>query len=208
MKFKQYTDSIINEMSSLSRIHDKTEKYTCGVITAFRGDKVYKENIKNNRELAAYLLREGYSVTKIKGAYIENYGKENQEEVGEDSFFVCNHRVEGDDGGQLLNDLLKLGEVYNQDSILYVPFSLDETKGFLFGTSKDKDAWVPYHQKMFVGFPTYGHEEMGEFFSRVRGRKFAFKECVEIKIPQTRNGKWGLKLLAEKVEKRINEIQI
>jgi hypothetical protein len=209
MKFKDYTDSILKEMSGLSRLHEKTQKYTCGIITAFTSENTYEENINRNRKLSAYLIRKKYSVTKVIGSYIEDYKTPDEKEVKEVSFFVANENLEGDDGGELLEDLKKLGEHFDQESILYVPYNEDKTEGYLVGTSKKPDLWLGYHEKSFVGFPRYGtFEDIGEFFSKIRGRaiEFKVKECVDIQLPTTNNGWLGLKLLSDKLEKELNEV--
>ena len=187
--------------ASLNRIYQKTKNHAVGAVTAFRGDKTKAENKSNNKKVLAYLMNAGYSVIKVKGSYLENFGSETQKEVGEESFFVANHKIEGDDDGQLERDLIKLGRLYDQDSILSVPF---EKKGYLYGTSKRDDAFPDYSQKVVVGKPVFG-DAKGEFFSRVKGRKFAFESANEVGKPMTYNGKWALTLLAKNVAEEIRE---
>jgi len=189
--------------ASLNRIYQKTKNHAVGAVTAFRGDKTKAENKANNKKVLAYLMNAGYSVIKVKGSYLENYGSETQKEVGEESFFVANYKIDGDDGGQLERDLIKLGRLYDQDSILSVPF---EKKGYLYGTSKRDDAFPDYSQKVVVGKPVFG-DAKGEFFSRVKGRKFAFESYEEASKPQTRHGKWALSLIAVQVGSEINKLE-
>lgn len=189
--------------SSLNRIYQKTKNHAVGAVTAFRGDKTKAENKANNKKVLAYLLNANYSVIKVKGSYLENFGSDTQKEVGEESFFVANYKIEGDDGGQLERDLIKLGRLYDQDSILSVPF---EKKGYLYGTSKRDDAFPDYSQKVVVGKPVFG-DAKGEFFSRVKGRKFAFESYEEASKPQTRHGKWALSLIAVQVGSEINKLE-
>ena len=185
--------------ASLNRIYQKTKNHSVGAVTAFRGDKTKAENKANNKKVMAYLINKNYSVIKVKGSYIENFGSATQKEVGEESLFVANYQIEGDDGGQLENDLIKLGRLYDQDSILSVPF---QKKGYLYGTSKRDDSFPDYNQKVVVGKPVFG-DSKGEFFSRVKGRKFAFESSNEVEKPMTYNGKWALTLLAKKVAEEI-----
>ena len=187
--------------ASLNRIYQKTKNHAVGAVTAFRGDKTKAENKANNKKVMAYLINKNYSVIKVKGSYWENFQKPTQREVGEESFFVANHEIEGDDGGQLENDLIKLGRLYDQDSILSVPFG---EKGYLYGTSKRDDGFPDYNQKVVVGKPVFG-DAKGEFFSRVKGRKFAFESANEVGKPMTYNGKWALTLLAKNVAEEIRE---
>ena len=189
--------------ASLNRIYQKTKNHAVGAVTAFRGDKTKAENKANNKKVLAYLMNAGYSVIKVKGSYWENFQKPTQREVGEESFFVANYKIEGDDGGQLENDLIKLGRLYDQDSILSVPFG---EKGYLYGTSKRDDGFPDYNQKVVVGKPVFG-DAKGEFFSRVKGRKFAFESANEVDIPNTRHGKWAMSLYAVEVKDAINKLE-
>lgn len=188
VKVKEH--SMINE-SSLSRIWDKTQNHTCGAISGYRNENDAETNRQNNAEISAYLIGRGYSVTRVSGNYIED----NDKEVAEPSFFVCNHTVEGDDFGQLEKDLRMLGSRYNQESVLIVPVG---GKGaFLVGTSDDPTIVPSKGQKITVGSGVYG-AVAGQYLSRVRGREFAFEDKVP---PKTRNGKW----FVSSVVKKINE---
>ena len=189
--------------ASLNRIYQKTKNHAVGAVTAFRGDKTKAENKSNNKKVLAYLMNAGYSVIKVKGNYLENYGSETQKEVGEESFFVANYKIEGDDDGQLERDLIKLGRLYDQDSILSVPF---EKKGYLYGTSKRDDAFPDYGQKVVVGKPVFG-DAKGEFFSRVKGRKFAFESYEEASKPMTYNGKWAISLYAKEIREELKKLE-
>jgi hypothetical protein len=189
--------------ASLNRIYQKTKKHAVGAVTAERGGKSKAENKANNKKVLAYLLNKGYSVIKVKGSYLENYQSDDEREVGEESFFVANHEVEGDDKGQLEKDLIKLGRLYDQDSILSVPFG---KKGYLYGTSKRSNAFPDYDQKHVVGKPVFG-DAKGEFFSRIRGRKFAFESYEIVEEPDTRHGKWAMSLLAVEVQNGINNLE-
>lgn len=189
--------------ASLNRIYQKTKKHAVGAVTAERGGKSKAENKANNKKVLAYLLNKGYSVIKVKGSYLENYQSDDEREVGEESFFVANHEVEGDDKGQLEKDLIKLGRLYDQDSILSVPFG---KKGYLYGTSKRSNAFPDYDQKHVVGKPVFG-DAKGEFFSRIRGRKFAFESYEIVEEPDTRHGKWAMSLMAVEVQNGINNLE-
>jgi hypothetical protein len=188
--FKEYTQE-----SSLSRIKSKVDDYSCGAITAFRNEFTKAENKTRNKELLAALKVKGYSVTKVKGSYIENFGSEDAKEVGEETWFVCNEKVEGDDKGQLEKDLKKLGEKYDQDSIL----SIRNGKANLIGTSHRDNAFPSFGQSVAVGSGKYG-KKSGEFFSRVKGREFAFEEVEVTSIM----GKWGMKIVGETIWKEID----
>lgn len=158
--------------SGLSRIEHFIRNHSCGIITAFRGEYSYKENKERNKALLQRLLGRGYGVTSIQGSYIES-GKH----VNESSFFVANYKVEGDDDGQLENDLFKLGNYYDQESIL----SIRNGKAYLVGTKKEaeegEELWIKFGEKIEVGTGKYGSEELKarEFLSKIKGRPFVFE---------------------------------
>lgn len=192
MKLRNY----LNE-SSLSRVRQHMLDHDTGTITAFRyardcGDgEVYtkKENKQRNKKLLAMLQTKGYSCTKVKGTYIENYGSDNAKEVGENVFFV----VDINDTGKLEKDLRSFGEEFEQDSILFIPKG--STKGELVGTNHCEDSYPGYNKKITLKNPVFGTK--GEFFTKVNGRPFILKEnMVEINSPQNTLGKYAMSLIA------------
>ena len=195
MNIKEYINKV--EESSLSRIKDAIDKHTCGAITAFRYNRTRKENLENNKTILAVLKVKGFSVTKVKGSYIENFGSDSEQEVGEQSFFVVNRKKEGNDGGELEKVLRSLGEKYDQDSI----FIVNDGVGYLIGTSHRDDAYPSYGEKKKEGTGKFGKASK-KFFSRVKGRKFAFEE---VKEPDSIMGKRGMHAVANEV---INELKL
>jgi hypothetical protein len=186
--------------TSLSRLYSKTQNHAVGAITAFRGSNTREQNKQLNKKLLAYLLDKGYSVTKIKGSYIEQYGTDQAQEVGEESFFVANP-VEGDDNGQLQADLIKLGAAFDQDSIMSYTFGGKPT---LIGTSDREDSFPGKGQTVEFNDTNWGYST-GEFFSRVKGRQFSFAEAVEMKKPDTINGIRAMKIFAKEVRESIEK---
>ncbi|WWT39336.1 hypothetical protein [Microcystis phage Mel-JY01] len=186
MQFKQY---ILGE-SSLSRIFSYLDKYDCGIITAFRsrencgdnkkfskklGKTIWKDkpiniqqNKQRNKTLKQQLLSLGYTVTDAKGVYIEKYGTPQAVNVSEDVFFV----VDMAGKGTLEADLRKLGEQWNQDSVLYFP--LGGRGSILIGTSKCKGLFLGYGEKKSFNDRKIGTP--GMFHTRVAGRPFTFGE--------------------------------
>ena len=93
---KNWKQFIINE-AGLSKIRQDMSDYDTAFITAFRGDihdkseclyippknKDLRErskmgrkgvvNRRNNKELSAYLLSQGYGIKNVQGSYIENF---------------------------------------------------------------------------------------------------------------------------------------
>jgi len=189
----------INE-SSLSRVWEHMEKHDTGTITAFRsasecnqGEPFSKsDNKKRNKSLQAKLNSLRYGVTKVKGSYIEDYDTPQAKEVGEDVFFV----VDLDDKGNLEKDLKKLGEEFEQDSILFVPKGGDESR--LVGTNKCPNGYPGYGKVV-----SYKHRNIGksgEFFTRVKGRPFMFGECADPNAyrPEGMMGRWACKAISDK----------
>ena len=169
---------ILNE-SSLSRLWAKTQQHDFGTITAFRygrdcgnGERfTTAENLQRNSSLLNKLRSKGYSVTSIKGSYIENYGTSDAKEVSENSFFV----VDMQDSGVLRQDLTALGEMFEQDSII---FGEKASKGVLIGTSHCPNSYPVYGVSDVQGGAIFGAS--GEFMSRVNGRPFIFNEGATI----------------------------
>lgn len=182
------------EESSLSRLQRKVSDYESGAISGYRGENSPEVNKSNNREIKAYLMAKGYSVTAVKGSYIENFGSADQLEVSEPSFFVVDHK----NTGRLEKDLVALGKRYDQDSILMVPKG--GVGAYLVGTTNRDNSFLSMGQKSVVGNSRFG-KVAGMFLSRVRNREFAF-ESVE--IPDSIGGKRAMHLLAEHVEKELD----
>lgn len=185
------------EESSLSRIQSKIAQYDTGAISAFRGERDKATNAKNSKALRIYMIQRGYSVTPVKGAYLENFGSVDQKEVSEPSYFVADHN----NLGGLEKTLMQLGRLYDQDSILFVPKG---GKAYLVGTSQRPNGWPNYMEKVTVGSPKFG-KVAGEFLSRVKGREFAF-ESVE--KPDSMHGRWGWKMLEEQVQLELDALPV
>jgi hypothetical protein len=166
----------INE-SSLSRVVHHMAKHDCGTITAHRAkegcggpdDKPYtkEDNKKRNRQLNAILESLGYGVTDVDGAYIENFGTPDAVEVREDVYFV----VDLKDSGNLEKDLRRLGEEFDQDSILFIPKG---EMGILIGTNHCSKAYPGYGKKIPFSSRSFG--KPGEFMTKVRNRPFIFED--------------------------------
>lgn len=135
------------------------------------------EKRKRNRDLNAALLNLRYGVTKMHGNFIEDFGKINAKEVGEESFFVVNLNDDPD----FYNNIFALSEYYNQDSFLYKPKGSNHA--YQCGTNN-------------AGWPGYGNRyDSGElhvnvdyqFLSRVGNKSFSFVEPGTKVNPQTRD---------------------
>lgn len=139
--------------SSVTRIMSHLKNYDCGTITAFRGTcanatantlpavKEYEGesiplDVKKqwNRDLKAALLKLGYGVTAIKGRYRED-GWDTASD--EESFFVVNLANDPD----FIKNMARLGEAYNQDSILIKEKGSDNA--YLLGTNTSEGDFDP-----------------------------------------------------------------
>ena len=201
----------INE-SGLSRLAKHMDEHDCGTITAFRSKEgcggpdsaeySWDDNKKRNRQLYASIGINGYGVTRVDGAYIENFGTKDAKEVKEDVYFV----VDLKDKGTLKTDLMRLGEKYMQDSILFIPKG---GKGsMLIGTNNCENSYPGYHTTQ-----TYNDRNMGkggEFMTKVKGRPFIFEDTM---LEQTgvynyyevanNMGKWAMKTTVKRDWKDI-----
>ena len=195
MKIKEYLN--ISE-SSLTRVYNQMQLHDAGTITAFRsashcnaGRKyTHNDNLKRNQSLLSKLHTKGYSVTRVLGTYIEDYGSDNPKEVGESVFLV----VDIKDTGKLKKDLMVFGEEFEQDSILYAPKG--SKKGYLIGTNKCENGYPGYHVSITLNNPIFG--ESGQFFTRVNGRPFTLKEDFkQIQSPMGYFGKWACYLMSK-----------
>ncbi len=186
--------------SSLSRLWRHNESHDCGAMTAFR--KAYdcgegkeltrKDNQKRNAALAADLKREGYGITKIMGTYPEG-GKT----VNEVSYFI----VDLNDTGNLEKDLKRLGEKYDQDSVLFIPKGAiqNKTKSYLIGTNKCENNWLGYNKKEVFGKGKLGYSSP-IYTSKINGRPFIFESFT---ISDTIFGSSSNAMLADKWSKEI-----
>ena len=167
---KRFSD--LKTVKNVEDVKTVIDKHSSGMLTAFRGDKPNSENVSNNKKLLSILRSKGYSVAPVQGAYIENFGSDDQKEVSEPSYFVYNEKVDGSDKGALERDLKRLGEKYDQDSILTIPLGGKGAK--LIGTSKRDNAWPSYGTQEVVGNAKY-KGVTGQFYSKIGGEKFAFE---------------------------------
>ena len=103
--------------TTLSRVfrHFQNKKIPVGIITAFRGDNPYKENVKRNKVLAAKIKGSKYGYFYVEGHWQEEDDSELID-VKEDSIVIIGS--ENDNGK--LKGLLKIWvKEYNQDAALF-----------------------------------------------------------------------------------------
>jgi hypothetical protein len=165
-------------------------EHETGTITAYRADYTHKENQARNKSLLLKLMDYRLQVTSVKGSYIQDYGTPEAQEVGEHTFFV----VDAEDRGNLKSILMKLGEAFQQDSILYI--EKGGSPSYLIGTNHTAE-YPGYHNEIKLSQVSYGSES--EFMTKVKGRPFVFKDdTIEYHLPKDRMGKWPISIGAKK----------
>ena len=187
---KQIAERIFVE-SGLSNIQEKIDKYDIGTITAFRKKYTRAQNRERNKQILAYFMTKMYSVTKVKGSFIEDQGGDNPKELGEESFFIADQNG----NGRLLAELKKLGTHFEQHSILFKTVG-DKPK--LYGLSDEPDANPKKGEVVALGPANMGAAN-GAMFSRVKVKQFAFESIDEVLYPDSNMGKYGLYLAAKAI---------
>lgn len=188
MNYKQailLTEGIITE-SSVSRTKFYLQNYECATISAFRpganiGRKdeeeltnrkdVLKRNKKHSAELGKKLAELGYTHFLVDGAW----AKENKDKTpilnsrGEQAFgseityFVVNNN--GDTREQFRSNLKKLGNDFDQDSVMFYPKG--SNMAFWSGTTKREND-LKFGQNQLL---KNGKWEPQMFRTTLRGRK-------------------------------------
>lgn len=105
----------LHEMN-LGRLWQHNEKSNWGMITSFRGDKSLQDNKKTNSQLEREIRVQNFGFVKVIGHYIENLGSSDERKVREESYIVISSPA---DKGKLKTFLIKQGQKYNQDTVLY-----------------------------------------------------------------------------------------
>lgn len=189
----------INE-SSLSRVWTHNTEHDCGALTAYRrgrdcgsGERyTRKENQARNKSLLSKLQSMGYDTTTLKGQY-----PESGVVLKEVSFFV----VDSNDKGTLENDLKKLGEEFDQDSILFIPkgaINNEGDKAYLIGTNHCENNWLGYGKTDVFNKGKIGVESP-IYTSYVNGRPFIFESVDKVNsIPASGMGMWSLHRASQK----------
>ncbi len=170
------------------------DDYDNAIISAFRSAYSRAENRERNRNLKAILLEQGYGVTRIFGSYIENFQTPQALEVQEESFVVHNRHQDP----EFIANVAALGEDFNQDSVLIVPIGAEGA--YLLGTNPEGE-FPEYGKQISVGALKAGCE--AEFMSRVGKTKkpFTFAENMETYENLSRNSKWAVKKIVERIKK-------
>jgi hypothetical protein len=169
--------------SSMSRLWRWNEDYNCAALTAFRlardcnKGKLYtrNENIARNKSLQVKLQAEKYSITKVIGVYNDEESKKHTEI----SFFVVDKWKRSDE--EFFNYIIKLGEEFEQDSVLLIPKGAIQGKSqaFLYGTNHCDNGYIKYHEKKpFLGGAKINYNS--PFYTTfINGKPFAFVQPIK-----------------------------
>ncbi len=127
-----------------------------------------EENRQKNKLMVAELLQLGYGVTKIKCVNPDGM----TDETSAERYLVVNRCNDGN----FLNQLLRIAEYYNQDSIYYKVKG--KMEGSLIGTNNC--GWPEYHQKGEDRELKTGTSS--NYMSRLGNRAFSFVEDAKEEI--------------------------
>ena len=175
----------------LSRNWSHMQEHDCALISAERNSYTYKENLARGHELEAVIMDAGYGYSAERGSFIENFGTPQAIEVSEKSLFVVNLK---DDPG-FFDHIAQLSEQFEQDSVLMIPKG---GKGaYLLGTHPD-NTFPPYGETITVGDFRGGVED--EFMTRTGGRPYVFKEELQTYKKLSRNQRWAVKKMVERLK--------
>ena len=108
------------------------------VISAFRGEYSFEENLKRSKQLKDEINKSGYAHIPVWGGYIENEGSPDEREVKERSFVIMNYRKATSTPLPGSDELSEFGrmlcEKYDQETYLYKPQGKDKTAFYIDST--------------------------------------------------------------------------
>ena len=199
------------EAAGINRIRQWLETCDCATISAFRGysGKAIEElgqdgfnlltpeekaqyaiprsvNMRNTALLRSKITALGYGYIQIKGMFQEATASKPQGEV---SFLV----FDKDHKGALKKDILKLGNLFEQDSITYAPaggnFSELETTPFYAEPGKGRHGptgdviarYTGVRVERYIHGEEPSEKEFLRFYSQIRNHKFAWDKREEVK---------------------------
>lgn len=171
----------VNE-SSLSRIQQHIQEHDIATISAWRDKnencldkkdntgKIFtrEENNERNSELYSAILKRKYGITHIRGV-----SQEGKEIVKENSYLVVNLN----DDSEFINNIIKLGKYYCQDSVLLK--EKDKNEAYLYGTNQFKIPGLDNTIRLGKFHPGMENEIM----SKIHGRPFYFGENIDREGP-------------------------
>ena len=175
--------------SSFNRIKNKVDNTDVSfvVMSADRHEKSRNENDARGKELKAAWKAAGFPFTEIDGSWVEKDEDGNEVRVIEKSIVVTDEeRGDVEKGQSELFDMAKeLGSKYEQDAFIFGEMGSRSGKRYI-------DAFAPDGSRVEYGGPWTSLEPIekdANFWSRVRGSTFVFKEeqeeVVEVDAPNS-----------------------
>ena len=176
--------------SSFNRIKDKIDNSDVSfvVMSADRHEKSRNENDQRGQELKAAWKAAGYPFTEIDGSWLEKDEDGNEVRVIERSIVVTDEKrgdVERGEGSDLFEMAKELSSKYEQDAFIFGEVGSRSGKRYI-------DAFGPDGSRVQYGGPWTSLEPIekdADFWSRVRGSTFVFKEekeeVVELEAPNS-----------------------
>lgn len=150
--------------SSLSRVyHHIKSEIPLVVMTAFRGNFTYKENVSRNKQLASMVKRTGYGYFYVDGHWVEKDGN-NSDDTSEDSIFIIGNE---NDNGKLLKLATQWMKKYNQDSVVFKPENSEKIV-------------LLYQDGKKVDIGKFSPDKVAQAYTRLRGkgeRTFVFESA-------------------------------
>lgn len=150
----------------LSRVwtHFNSHDYPVGLITAFRGERPFEENLRLNIEMSN-IIRKRYGFVWVDGCWVENAGTENELEAKEVSMLVIGNK---NDDTALFDQLVELAHRYNQD-------------GFVFKNTLGRTAVYDKDGNEMFAFSALSFDKLSTAYTALRsgshsGRTFLFTE--------------------------------
>lgn len=169
----------VNE-STLSRVRQHMLEHDTAIISAeFQGRDVrFKNNIKKNKQLRLQLNRMGYGVTHVRGHFLETSKKIDSEtgkpkkKLVKENFYVV---VDLYDDDVLKRDVIKLGEKFDQDSVMFIPKMAKQA--LIIGTTHREDAFPEYHKTQKLKSLVFGKDDT--FKTIIWGKPIVFNEATK-----------------------------
>ena len=170
---------ILNE-ASIKRLEAHLAKNEPIAIVSAEREDWDEKNDENNRamnnrytkELRMLVLGQKFGFNRVRGGFVETNAKDSSKKVEKDSekstlIFCTPEREE-----ELKKMAIALGKKYKQDSILFV----DSKGNACFIDTRDNVGKVTPLGK-------YTSRVLGKFYTKIKGRKFAFEPVVEVVEP-------------------------
>jgi len=152
-----------------------------GIITAFRGERDYKTNFKNNMVLEKEIRNADFGFKWIDGKWVETYIDGSYSEQFEISFLIVGKEKSEKESEMLYKLLIEQGNRFNQEAIVFQNYGIKEPIQII----------NPSTNKIEASFNRVKMNDISNTFSRFRsgkqaGKIFTFTEEQHITLRQIR----------------------